>query len=406
VKLPRHDYDIPDAMRGARWGIAVIAAGLWFAGCGSGAHGPTGRERVVVTPAASLLDRPVRITVTGLGSRVTATLRASWRSYRGKIWRAALPVRADARGRATLAGTRLLTRMSARDEAPFFPRAVDPAPVRLVLDEGGHVVATASLRREVVSPAVHERLLTVRRDGLYGVYFSPRTHGRRPAVVAWGGSEGGLGSFAIAAALASHGYAALALAYFDEPGLPQVLSRIRLEYFGRALRWLARRPDVDPRRVVVEGGSRGGEAALLVGATFPRLVHGVIALVPSDLVNQAISGASTWTLHGREVTTEEPIRVERIAGPVLTASGGDDNVWGSSHSTQQIQQRLVLHHFRFRQQRLDFPRAGHDIGLAVPDLPAPTDRAEWGGSAAAGTVARAIVWRAILRYLRSMSSTR
>ena len=158
--------------------------------------------------------------------------------------------------------------------------------------------------------------------------------------------SGGLSTAGEAALLASHGYPALALAYFREPGLPATLKDIPLEYFARALRRLRARPDVDPRRVAVIGVSRGGEGALLIGVTYPRLVHGVVALVPSDVVQPSPDRHSAaWTLHGRPLAhvaaadfrnpdpSDEPeavIRAERIAGPILTVSGGDDALWPSS----------------------------------------------------------------------------
>jgi dienelactone hydrolase len=161
-----------------------------------------------------------------------------------------------------------------------------------------------------------------------------------------GGSDGGLTTVDEAALLASHGYPAMALAYFRAPGLPRELKDIPLEYFARALRRLRARPDVDPRHAVVVGVSRGGEASLLIGATYPRLVHGVAALVPSNVVNPATDGRSAaWTLGSRPLphirpvdfgdpdpvrTPEAVIRAERIAGPVLTASGGVDALWPST----------------------------------------------------------------------------
>src|ERR671936_1469150 len=92
--------------------------------------------------------------------------------------------------------------------------------------------------------------------------------------------------------LAGHGYPVLQLAYFREPGLPQSLTRIPLEYFERALGWLSRQPEVDPRRIVTWGWSRGGEASLLVAATFPELVHAAVAYVPSAYVFPALPDAS------------------------------------------------------------------------------------------------------------------
>jgi dienelactone hydrolase len=183
-----------------------------------------------------------------------------------------------------------------------------------------------------------------------------------PAVVAFGGSDGGLTTTPFARALASDGYPALALAYFKEPGLPKQLRRIPLEYFARAVRFAARQPGADPQRIAVLGISRGGEAALLVASTYPNLVHGVIALVPDYQTNAG------WTLRGKEVRFDELIRVERIRGPVLTASGGRDEVWSSSVYTEQIEQRLTHYRFAFPHERLNFPDAGHGLRRTAPVL--------------------------------------
>jgi dienelactone hydrolase len=202
----------------------------------------------------------------------------------------------------------------------------------------------------------------VPRDGLYGIWERPRDARRRmPAVVAFGGSNGGLLALPrFARSFAAEGYPALALAYFKEPGLPQTLNRIPLEYFAKAVKWVRRQPGVDPERVVLLGISRGGEGALLIGSTYPRLVHGVIAFVPDFQTNPG------WSLHGKEIAPDEPIRVERVNGPIITASGGRDQVWSSSVFTEQIELRLDDHHFRFPHERLDFPKAGHFLGGTAP----------------------------------------
>jgi pimeloyl-ACP methyl ester carboxylesterase len=143
---------------------------------------------------------------------------------------------------------------------------------------------------------------------------------------------------------------------------------------GRRIRRLYGRPDRDAAlreclrvrglsgagKVVLLGISRGGEGALLVGSVYPKLVHGVIAFVPNHEVNPG------WSFHGGPVTPFQFIQVERIRGPILTASGGRDQVWSSSVYTEQIEQRLKEHHFRYPHERLNFPKAGHYLRGTAP----------------------------------------
>jgi dienelactone hydrolase len=196
---------------------------------------------------------------------------------------------------------------------------------------------------------------------MYARWYTPGDPARTsPAVVVFGGSNGGLRVAPFARAFASYGYPALALAYFKAPGLPSELRDIPLEYFERAIRFAKSQPGVD--RVVVVGSSRGGEAALLLGATYPNLVNGVIGIVPAYQVNGG------WTLRGREIPYDTPIRVERIRGPILTASGGRDMVWSSSVYTDQIELRLEDANFRYPHKRLDYPDQGHGLTGVQADL--------------------------------------
>jgi dienelactone hydrolase len=154
----------------------------------------------------------------------------------------------------------------------------------------------------------------------------------------------------------------------------------------------------------VIGDSRGGEAALLLAATFPRLIHGAIGLVPSDSVYPApAANLRAWTLHGTAVPLE-PIPVERIAGPVLTVGAGDDQVWSSAESVHQIEQRLARHNFRFKHEGLVYPRAGHAIGGALPYLPLSTEESAFGGTPRADTAATADLWPHILSFFAALRS--
>jgi pimeloyl-ACP methyl ester carboxylesterase len=106
-----------------------------------------------------------------------------------------------------------------------------------------------------------------------------------------------------AAVLASRGHPALAVAYFGLPGLPATLTRIPLEYFATALRWLARQPGVNSDRIIVVGTSRGSEAAQLLGVHYPDLVHSVVALSPSSVANPDPARTSR---HGRGTASQCP----------------------------------------------------------------------------------------------------
>ena len=163
--------------------------------------------------------------------------------------------------------------------------------VRLEAKVDGRTVATATAtRRSPEAVGVTTRKLTVPADGVYGVLYRPKdTTTRMPALLVFGGSEGGL-SYPVqvkAALLAAHGYPTLALAYFDAPGLPKDLAAIPLEYFRKALTVLRAQPGVDTDHLLVTGASWGGEGSLLVAATYPDLVNGVIAEVPSRTAARA-----------------------------------------------------------------------------------------------------------------------
>jgi BAAT / Acyl-CoA thioester hydrolase C terminal len=159
------------------------------------------------------------------------------------------------------------------------------APLRFQVrvTEDGSTVAAGAFSRAGAAPGVTASIESIAATGFYGQFWEPpEGTPPRPAVLEFGGSEGGLDGQLLGAALASAGYPTLDIAYFGEPGLPSELKDIPLEYFAGALRWLGRQPGVRANDMYVSGGSRGSEAALLLGAYYPALVHGVIASTPSD----------------------------------------------------------------------------------------------------------------------------
>ena len=196
--------------------------------------------------------------------------------------------------------------------------------------------------------------------------------------------------------LASHGFASLALAYFGYDGLPNTLENIPLEYFETAIHWLGAQNGVRADRLAIIGASRGGELALLLGATFPQIkaVVGYVAASSSRPGDNTLEPA--WTFRGgplpyvRDFDTifsaarGEPvamqsasaavIHAEKINGPVLLISAKDDRLWPSFQMSDQIMQRLAQYRHPYPDKHLSYDGAGHLILEMIPNLPYTAQR--------------------------------
>jgi hypothetical protein len=125
----------------------------------------------------------------------------------------------------------------------------------------------------------------------------------------------------------------------------------------------------------VQGASRGGEAALLVGATYPGLVNGVVAGVPGARAGGTLvtAGPPSWTVSGRPVPVGQDIPVERIRGPVVMNCGEQDGIWPSCLNMDAVSFRLKQHHFRYPVIALRYPDAGHFVGSFETSYVSVTD---------------------------------
>jgi len=376
----------------------------------------------------ALVDVLLHITVTGLEPRERVSVQADTTDATGMDFRSAASFTAGDEGEIDLARDApssgsysgvdpmgLFWSMAPVDGAPSYVDLLQPEgqPVTLTVTDQGQTLARRTVLRRPVSPGVTVRQLRPAQVGFYGAYHSAAdVSSPGPAVLLFGGSEGGLHGQATASLLASYGYPTLDLAYFKEPGLPHMLSRIPLEYFTRALGWLSRQPGVDPRRLVVSGASRGSEAALLLGARFPSLVHGVVALVPGDVVlcGFPCSAGPAWTLGGKPLPYVQfpgpgapghpaaVIPVERIRGPVFLACGGHDDVWPSCPMAHAMVHRLQARNHPYRDVLVDYPKAGHGVGLLVPYDPDQLSGLE-GATPDANARAREAAWPKLLDFL-------
>lgn len=184
--------------------------------------------------------------------------------------------------------------------------------------------------------------------------------------------------------------------------------------------WLQHQPRCRAGGVATVGHSRGGELALLLGATYSH-IQAVVAFVPSAVVWGAVirrfrdhfahprawvpgtgrgwrsAHHAAWTRDGRPLPYLQPsltwsgravlasmghrrrprgqnhalllqdvatvehaaIPVERINGPVLLFSGEQDEEWPSAAMSDMVMNRLASHHHPFPDQHTSYLDAGH-----------------------------------------------
>ena len=348
-----------------------------------------------ITPDAVLFDERFRLVLNGLKPQEEVTIRAD--GNRG-VWQSSGTFRGDDRGQVVVADPMRLVWSATSRQPPGNSPFAQAQPWTFTAEVGGQPIATRTIVRHPVAENV--RVVPVRERGLVGTAYFPADTGRRPAIIVLPGSGGGVpGPGTYAGGLASKGYVVLALAYFNAEGLPPLLKNIPLEYFATAVDWLTSQPAVEPTRIGVLGTSRGGELALLLGATYPSLFHVVVANVPSNVVWPGLSDdseAPAWTLKGeplpsvpshvtaadRVLSSRErflksmqdatvlagaEIHVERFDGPVLLFSGKDDQLWPSDVFAARIVERLKAHRFKHPVEHYSYEHAGHR--MARPHVP-------------------------------------
>lgn len=416
--------------------IVLVAAGL--AACTGGDEAAVDAS-MSVSPSTALLDAPVIASVGGLPAGARTTVTATATDAGGTEWSASADFQATSAGTVSLEQPPVAGSYTGANPMGLFqfmaPMGSDTNDlgfeqptsrgyeVTLQATVNGEVVTSARVRRQTAGEVgVASKELRVPADGVHGTVFLPADKtAKRPAVLIFGGSEGGVFPTVSveASLLAAHGYPALALAYFKAPGLPDTLSAIPLEYFTRALAVLRAQPGVDPRHVLVMGTSRGGEAALLLGSYFPQLVNGVVALVPGSYVNSAIpaTGRSPWTLRGRDLPYADAaksgapaaavdpraiIPVERIRGPIMLSCGGRDLLWPSCTYVDDITRRLSAGGVSSTVTALRYPDAGHYAGTVPPYTSITDDALTTAGGTLTGTQTASVdLHRKLLALLAS-----
>ena len=249
------------------------------------------------------------------------------------------------------------------------------------------------------------------REGFVGKYFFKEGKTSLSAVIVTGGSGGGfLWSEQVAALLASRGYAALAVAYFDyrgSYGLPNGLVEIPLEHFLESVQWLRDRKEVDPESVSFIGISKGGELAVLIGSVFNKTFKAIVGFAPSMYVFEGIQvgqkeKVSSWSYEGKpfpfliyppeyepswdfdksklrefhewsinnatnDELEEARIKVENISCPVLLISGAMDSLGPTSVWSAAMAKKIKEKKPQLEVKHLNYEMAGH--AFFIPNLP-------------------------------------
>lgn len=235
--------------------------------------------------------------------------------------------------------------------------------------------------------------ITVTQKGFAATYYDVLEGTKPIGVVVLGGSEGGK-SVHRAKAFVDAGYSVLSLAYFKEPGTPDYLDEIPLEYFDKPIEWFAEQPRMRGKGIVLVGGSKGAELALLL-ASRKKAIAGVIAVSPSSVVFQGIPQVfwpprSSWSCKGEPLpfvpydaskgvdtnhlrpmyelslshadkVAKASIPVERINGPILLLSGEEDDMWPASDMAEAMVARLKESKFLHAFKHVKYENAGHTL---------------------------------------------
>lgn len=436
-------------------------------------HGavPAAELKVVASPAVALFGEPFSWKVTGLKPGESVTLKAVSRDAKGLLWRSAASFTADAAGSVDVGGQApdsgsysgadifgLLWSMKPENADPGKPigyraHAVVGWTIDLTAESASGESAAARFRCVHQRPGEALVRVPLDQDGLVGFLYAPARGGPFPGVLILGGSEGGLYE-ALARAMAANGFAALTLAYFKYPNLPDELVEIPLEYFDRAIAWLQARPEVRTGGVGLYGGSKGGELALLV-ASRNAGVRAVTAMTPAAhaweghtvrFFSPDYQPVSSWSLGGKplpyvrffaspedkekerkgelgsfvpffrdglaraDAATIEAatIPVERIQGGVLLVSGTEDCIWPAGEFCALIMDRLKKNGFAHEARHVSIAGGGH--GTVQPSLITANrglliDGDPSGGSPQADAEGGYRAWAETIAFLRRHIST-
>ncbi|NXL48422.1 ACOT5 thioesterase, partial [Podilymbus podiceps] len=359
---------------------------------------------VRLSPAArSLFDEPLAISVQGLGPRQQVTLRTSLRDETGELFQACARYQAGADGELDLARCPALPGGSFSGLEPMgllwafqpqkpFRRLVkrdvqSPFLLQLEVFEGhgeppGQLLAKAQHERAFLRDGV--RRVPVREGRIRATLFLPPGEDAFPGIIDIHGYAGGFFEHR-ASLLANHGFATLALAYYQYEDLPQEPTELHLEYFEEAVNYMLQHPQVKGPGVGLLGYSKGADLSLAM-ATFLKNITAVASLsgtvantiiplrykdktipaLPMD--EQRVKVTDSNILDFSDILTDpfQPpgnqsrIPLEKAEAQFLFIVGQDDHIIKSEyHATEAC--KLLQAQGKENFQILSYPGTGHCI---------------------------------------------
>ena len=271
-----------------------------------------------------------------------------------------------------------------------------------------------------------------------------------PGVIDWFGTVGGLVEIKTSL-LASHGFAALSLAYMKYEGLPKTPTEVKIEYFEEATEWLLCQDHILNGGVAVMSVSAGCEYALMLGIRRPDLIKGVVLvssismlLVQVQMNTQKSQIGSTESSTpiagaGKQVVAQNfpkqgkddlichratfiellkelgedsdlLIPVEKLECPVLFIYAEEDPNSASDVMVEKMCTRMRKHHRGHLCASLGYPGAGHLIeppytphcsaSFMKLGLSPEIGFLAWGGEPVGHAYAQEDSWLKILEFLR------
>ncbi|XP_051842603.1 bile acid-CoA:amino acid N-acyltransferase [Antechinus flavipes] len=407
--------------------------------------------QIIVYPKIALVDEPLHIRVTGLLPNQMIVLQAKLINEKGGLFESQVFYKADEGGEvdlqraAALGGDyvgihpmglfwslkpkKILSRLLKQDvmNSPYLVQLSVYDSKEALQDFAKSPEATEMVERWYSAPGVTR--IQIREGRIRGALFLPPGEGPFPGVIDLFGGIGGLIEFR-ASLLASHGFATLALAYFNYEDLPALPPVMDIEYFEEAADFLLSHPKVLGPKIGIVSVCLGAQIGLAM-ATFLKQVAATVCIngfffatgrnikykdenirsinsFPERIRINDLGLLELYHILGNpqeEANKHALLPVERSQGHILFIVGEKDKNINSKSYAEQAMERLKKHG-KSNGTLLSYPGAGHLIEPPYSPLclaswnPSIVRPVLWGGETIPHAEAQEHSWKESLKFLR------